>query len=478
MTFREPENCRFRDSILAEGHCCRRAQQIVGEGASVDYAVSRDACEACCRAQSPDPCNPVVGSLVCAATSRMLRSGVLGSDLVVRLREAQGFAARYLEGVRGDGETSPPEQPQTKLPTDTRPPRSNAKGLIGLAGRNSWQGLGYQNRDIVRQLPVSRWLIPSADRVGPVPSVGECRVEFIPEDAGRRTLESWLRGLDHLLFVETPCFPELPRLARRLGITVHCVPNWEWLHPGLVWLDDVDRMLCPTEHTYRILDGWKRRYGYGWELHCVPWPVDVSRWPFRQRKRCHRFLFVNGLGGVRPACSDGTPAGYRRKGLELVLEAAALAPEISILVLSQSEDLPPAPPNVEVRSGPLDHCRLYDDGDVCLQPSHWEGLGLPLLECQAAGMPLVTTDAAPMNEYCPLRVLPVWSTEAVRLTPQRWIPAQRLQPAELAETLRSLHQTDISAASRRARRFVRQRHDWPLWRSELLRLITRPAMPA
>ena len=36
--------------------------------------------------------------------------------------------------------------------------------------------------------------------------------------------------------------------------------------------------------------------------------------------------------------------------------------------------------------------------DVCLSPARWEGLGLPLYEAIAFGMPSITNDAPPMNE--------------------------------------------------------------------------------
>ncbi len=36
--------------------------------------------------------------------------------------------------------------------------------------------------------------------------------------------------------------------------------------------------------------------------------------------------------------------------------------------------------------------------DVCLAPSRWEGLGLPLYEATAFGLPIITNDKPPMSE--------------------------------------------------------------------------------
>jgi glycosyltransferase involved in cell wall biosynthesis len=109
--------------------------------------------------------------------------------------------------------------------------------------------------------------------------------------------------------------------------------------------------------------------------------VSSERFPFRLRERCQRFVFVNGHGGAPAREIETGRRLVARKGLDLVLAAAALMPDIPWIVYTQS-DLADAPPaNVEVRQGPAAHQQLYEDGDVCVQPSRWEGIGLPLLEC-------------------------------------------------------------------------------------------------
>ena len=54
---------------------------------------------------------------------------------------------------------------------------------------------------------------------------------------------------------------------------------------------------------------------------------------------------------------------------------------------------------IELEDRPTDeHLRQFASCDVCLSPSRWEGLGLPLYEAIAFGMPTITNDAPPMNE--------------------------------------------------------------------------------
>ncbi|MDX6582810.1 MAG: hypothetical protein QOI10_1994 [Solirubrobacterales bacterium] len=54
---------------------------------------------------------------------------------------------------------------------------------------------------------------------------------------------------------------------------------------------------------------------------------------------------------------------------------------------------------IELEDRPTDeHLRQFASCHVCLSPSRWEGLGLPLYEAVAFGMPAITNDSPPMNE--------------------------------------------------------------------------------
>lgn len=239
-----------------------------------------------------------------------------------------------------------------------------------------------------------------------------------------------------------------------------CVPTWEYLSLQLGWIRLVDLMICPTAHSYQLVSQWKGRFGFAWDVVHVPWPVDARRFSFQRREACRRFLFVNGTGGTRGRRPDGSLAAYHRKGIEVVFEAASGLTEIPITVCSQADHLPAVPPNVTLCRPEARNVDLYRHGDVCVQPSHWEGIGLQLLECQAAGLPLVTTDAPPMNEYRPLRTIPVSGTEVVSVFGNHPITSNHVDPAALAEILEGLYETDIAGASFEARQFIEREHSW------------------
>ncbi len=68
---------------------------------------------------------------------------------------------------------------------------------------------------------------------------------------------------------------------------------------------------------------------------------------------------------------------------EQLQRAAARDPRIELLL----EELPTA-----------EYLAAFAASDVCLAPSRWEGLGVPLFEATALGLPIITNDAPPMNE--------------------------------------------------------------------------------
>jgi glycosyltransferase involved in cell wall biosynthesis len=68
---------------------------------------------------------------------------------------------------------------------------------------------------------------------------------------------------------------------------------------------------------------------------------------------------------------------------EALREAAVADPRIELML----DDEPEA-----------SHRARFAAADVCLAPSRWEGLGLPLFEATAFGLPIITNDKPPMSE--------------------------------------------------------------------------------
>jgi len=68
---------------------------------------------------------------------------------------------------------------------------------------------------------------------------------------------------------------------------------------------------------------------------------------------------------------------------EALREAADDDPRISLMLDDEPEEA---------------HRARFSSCDVCLAPSRWEGLGLPLFEATAFGMPIITNNRPPMSE--------------------------------------------------------------------------------
>jgi glycosyltransferase involved in cell wall biosynthesis len=345
-------------------------------------------------------------------------------------------------------------------------------GLIGWCCRT---GLGNQNCDLFRTGRFDRWLIPRHPILGvdksmllPGDNVSFCDVKYAGEQ-----VEGFLPGLDALTFVERPYLSASASLLSRclrLGIKTCCVPNMEWLpkptDEGQEWVRLVDAMFAPTRWTLRKLQEMAARYGdrLAWSRKIVGgrWGVDLGQFSYENRPVCRRFVFANGWGGVQG-----------RKGAEAVYHAASRVPEAIVKFFSQTGRVPPLyhkPPNVQLMIVNFDYrsCLYQSEaGDVLLAPSKWEGLGLPLYEAQACGMPVITTDGEPMNEAGPEALL-IRAKPAAFEVDGHHVNAYDVDAEHLAELMRGLLGQPIGERSHAAAWHVEQHHNLADVAEELL----------
>jgi hypothetical protein len=457
MTLVAPQQCAYRVTGIGHEHSsitwCRLLQELANVSDLRTCEVSDAMCAACCRTFPParDDINPVIAALLYDLSARIIARGGHAGCSVEQARRNLQIAEESLPLVQ-----NPPDQP---LRLRRAPPRGNGGCRIGLVGCNTATGLGYLNRDIAAHMGIDRWLDVEDSTRPALPPVAPPDKWVASPAEMERVMPDFLHGLDWVMFCETPLCSALPRMARQMGVQSACVPMWEWLSPGLSWIGDVDLMLCPTRHCFHVVRAWKFRYGFRWQIQYVRWPVDTQRFPYRQRLRCERFLFIHGHGGMPGTGTEKPRAIPGRKGLDVVVATAALVPHIQFLVRTQCPEMPRMPANVEILPEVENPSELYATGDCCIQPSYWEGLGLPLLESQACGLPLITTNAAPMNEAHPFRVVPC-DPLAVEIAPRHKITAHAADPRALAGILTDIYETDISVASFRARQHVERSHSW------------------
>ncbi|MDQ8186840.1 glycosyltransferase family 4 protein [Pelagicoccus sp. SDUM812002] len=273
-------------------------------------------------------------------------------------------------------------------------------------------------------------------------------------------IRKWLSKVDCLLFCETPVRDDLLAIAHSMGIPSVCIVNWEWLAPYLPWVRDVDLFLAPNSHTYDLLTQWKAKSLPRIKVERIPGLVDVDRFSFKERAVCRSFLFVNGRGGFAPTIRGlyRDRLGPPRKGLEVVLKAARLAPEVPIKIRSQIPIENDLPANVELLPSEEDNTKLYDTGDVAVQPSLLEGTGLQMIEMMATGLPLITTNAPPMNEFPALDLIDCRSK--LGKARRHIIDVNFPSAAHLARLMQVRLGTSVVAESRLSRQYVMEHHSW------------------
>ena len=474
---RDPRACPHRkrsDSKELEGvggaeYCglAYRLVESVSEPQACGCQVNDGVCTACCRHRLDElpQMNPVVASLVYSATAPSERRDQTSALRRVRRAQLSEFSRRKLQHaeVRVSDKEAVKVRRSVSLTLRRRLrtwlPGSAAR--IGLAGWNSRFGLGHINADLCRWLPISTWLAPISKERIPASEMSACHavLEYAPYEVSTRQLQTWLSKVDVAVFVERPPFENFAQIAQQNGIKLVCVPMWEWIRPALSWVSAVDLMLCPTRFTFELLSQWKCQFGFKWEVQYVPWPIDIDRFQFRPRQVCRRFISVIGNGGRAAYDVDGCRPAVHRKGLDVLLAAASKLPQCEF-ILYTTKCIQRRPSNVEVRAFAGRNDRLYEEGDVCIQPSYWEGCGLPLLECQAAGIPLITTDRPPMNETNPLAVIPAVDDYVATLGGGQYIPVPHIEAEELITVLQDMHGRLVAGASQQAHHFIEQNHSW------------------
>ncbi|MDQ3760074.1 MAG: glycosyltransferase [Actinomycetota bacterium] len=108
----------------------------------------------------------------------------------------------------------------------------------------------------------------------------------------------------------------------------------------------------------------------------------------------------------------------RREGK--LAKAAAADSRIQVLIEDQPTD---------------EHLSFVAGCDVCLSPTRWEGLGLPLYEAIAFGQPAITNDNAPMNEAVLDGVNGYLVSASVEGTARSGITSWSPDPGELAKAI-------------------------------------------
>lgn len=204
-------------------------------------------------------------------------------------------------------------------------------------------------------------------------------------------LAAWLcDGADAVLSFELWYGEATPRVAKQLGVKTALVQCYECCVLSGNGLEQTDLVICPS--SLDLVEAEKTPGFANSEKVMLPMPFDTTRIPFRQRERALTFLHNAGHGGLQG-----------RNSTAEVLEAwrHVKSPAKLVVRMQPGMSQPPAIPNdPRIRAfeaNPENYWELFDEGDVFLHPTKWDGHSLPIQESLCSGMPVITTRFWP---YC------------------------------------------------------------------------------
>ncbi len=272
--------------------------------------------------------------------------------------------------------------------------------VVGRQLRSALDSLGHETFVLARPKK-ERGPRPGAldrDDVWDQPGVTEASAYDVPAAEYGRWVDE--HGIEAVFCDQNYQFAELAELRGRGVLTIG---RFVWEH---FTAEHVAGAREAFDRVYSLTRAEQERYrGMGLETPYIAWG-------------CHPELIEIGDEARASADAGGTvvfvfPGGFlgHRKPLEPVLEAfeATEDPRLRLLVKAQVDRKQVRPAEaaakrdsrIELRlddQPTAEHLRAVAGCDVTIAPARWEGLGLPLYEAIAFGMPAITNDAPPMNE--------------------------------------------------------------------------------
>ena len=265
---------------------------------------------------------------------------------------------------------------------------------------------------------------------------------------------------DTILTWEVPGSWDFPALWASKGIRwVHMV-HWDWFARDRKSIWKRAELLAPNRMCQAAL-----KEQCLLESTLLPVPVDTDRFAFKLRKKADHFVSIYAYGGSherRSLMEIFDAWGGLEKPPPLTIFAQKKPPEL--------DELKPVP-GIEVLLGNApDPWMLYETGDVSVQMSRYEGVGVSLLEAQSCGLPVVSINAPPMDEITPDLSVAIRKMVAIEIMGKEltsYIPSVE----SLRERIASIQGQDIKELSLKARERVEKDYSWKVLRPRWMEVL-------
>jgi len=348
--------------------------------------------------------------------------------------------------------------------------------VVGRQLRSALDGLGHETSVLARPKK------EKGPRPGALDRDGVWDQEGVTEAAAFEITEDEYLGwaeatsLDAAMFDNHYQFDEIAAL-RASG--VRTIGRFVWEHFSNEHVEPAKRAF---DVVYSMTDAEHERYrAMGIEAVRVHWgchPEMTSITP-RRDPNVVRVIFPGGFVGHRKPLAEAIEAFVQtsderlrllvkaqvdRKQLKPLLKRARKDRRVELLL----EDQPTA-----------EHLQTFADCDVCLAPARWEGLGLPLYEATAFGMPIITNDDPPMNEVVRNGINGLLVGSRPDGTARSGIPAMTPDTDEMTQAIERLADDGLRAELSRGALEARERLSWSRTVEDLGKLVDHAvAVPA
>lgn len=181
---------------------------------------------------------------------------------------------------------------------------------------------------------------------------------------------------------------EVVLAAKNHGYTIGSYIDY-YTRATVPFFNNYDFLICNTKRHYSVFKNHPKCF-------YIPWGTDTNLFSVQNKKKNNDITFFHSLG-----------MDYHRKGTDLLLKAFQKVHGNARLIIHGQVPLQDIglneneinKSNIEVIIKTVKAPGLYHLGDVYVYPSRLDGIGLTICEALSCGLPVITTDNPPMNEF-------------------------------------------------------------------------------
>ncbi|KKL77854.1 hypothetical protein LCGC14_2030720 [marine sediment metagenome] len=348
---------------------------------------------------------------------------------------------------------------------------------IGLVGYVNHSGLGTIAANFRKHLPLdSQFIIkhPIKDVVGETYTIGISHT-FGDIEATEEQLNEYLDTCkpEVVIILETPFNFDFFKILHDRGVKVVLIPMIdsiavEKFRPYEEYIDLIINFTIIGQKLYE--DRWACSNICG--VH-IPYPIDVKYFCPSDTEAEFTFAHSEGWGG----------AGFR-KGTDLVFTAFQ---QLSYMSMGTTtlwvHGQPGESRHSQLRKGAAitqqedlsDAIDLYRKGRIYIAPSRREGLGLPILEAMSCGLPVITTDALPMNEWFPEDYPLLVKVQCQTDLPYGDVPMYTPSAYDLMEKMKYAYENleEMEQIGEANRIIIQEKYSWDVLRDTYLEFLDR-----